>query len=286
VDVAYGANGKFKFKSGVTGKITFDDATFGDPIKGVRKSGFYRAAKNQGPSGYSFAVKEGQTVAVPSLTTVVYGANGAFSYKYNRTSDIDCTSEAFGEDPAPGVAKPCFVNPISTPQGYDFAVNEGTRVKVSGTVNVAFGANGQFVWKYNQTSDIACTRQAFESDPLPGATKRCYTRQVSSPNPTPSPNPNPNNCSGVIAVAKSDRTEVNLNNTNCVKFADNLSGSTLAAWDSDANSSCDFRGTVSSNDGVGQLNVTSNYASSTALSGRTFSLTPSNGCKFVKVRYY
>jgi hypothetical protein len=42
VDVAYGANGKFYYKYGVTGTIAFNNATFGDPIVGVFKSGYYK----------------------------------------------------------------------------------------------------------------------------------------------------------------------------------------------------------------------------------------------------
>jgi len=41
-DVAYGANGKFNYKYGVTGTINFNNTTFGDPIPGVAKSGFYK----------------------------------------------------------------------------------------------------------------------------------------------------------------------------------------------------------------------------------------------------
>ncbi|MCF7733780.1 MAG: hypothetical protein K9N23_18975, partial [Akkermansiaceae bacterium] len=46
VDVAYGANGQFSYLYGVTGNITFNNATFGDPIGGVVKAGYYR---NTGP---------------------------------------------------------------------------------------------------------------------------------------------------------------------------------------------------------------------------------------------
>jgi len=42
VDVAYGANGQFYYMYGVTGTITFDNETFGDPIYGVDKAGFYK----------------------------------------------------------------------------------------------------------------------------------------------------------------------------------------------------------------------------------------------------
>ena len=43
-DVAYGANGKFVFKAAQSGTVVFNNATFGDPIPGVVKSGYYRFA--------------------------------------------------------------------------------------------------------------------------------------------------------------------------------------------------------------------------------------------------
>jgi hypothetical protein len=48
VDVAYGANGIFNYLYGVTGTIVFNNATFGDPVPGVAKSGFFKVASNAG----------------------------------------------------------------------------------------------------------------------------------------------------------------------------------------------------------------------------------------------
>ncbi len=42
VDVAYGADGKFVYKNGITGQVNFQNADFGDPIPGVAKAGYYR----------------------------------------------------------------------------------------------------------------------------------------------------------------------------------------------------------------------------------------------------
>lgn len=50
VDVAYGAGNNFYFKSGVTGTITFNNATFGDPLVGTLKGGYFRPT-------YPFEVK-------------------------------------------------------------------------------------------------------------------------------------------------------------------------------------------------------------------------------------
>ncbi|WP_144394586.1 M60 family peptidase N-terminal accessory domain-containing protein [Pleionea sediminis] len=44
VDVAYGANGQFNYKYATNGKIEFNNSSFGDPISGVQKSGFFRPA--------------------------------------------------------------------------------------------------------------------------------------------------------------------------------------------------------------------------------------------------
>ena len=44
IDVAYGANGKFTYKTHVSGTIRFDSKTFGDPTPGVEKAGYYKVA--------------------------------------------------------------------------------------------------------------------------------------------------------------------------------------------------------------------------------------------------
>jgi hypothetical protein len=44
VDVAYGANGSYNYRTNVTGTITFNNATFGDPIVGVAKAGYFKPA--------------------------------------------------------------------------------------------------------------------------------------------------------------------------------------------------------------------------------------------------
>lgn len=43
VDVAYGAPGGWAFRTGVIGPITFNNATFGDPLVGTFKGGYFRA---------------------------------------------------------------------------------------------------------------------------------------------------------------------------------------------------------------------------------------------------
>ena len=51
-DVAYGANGSFAYRYGVSGNITFNNATFGDPIPGVVKSGYYKNSTSVPSTAY------------------------------------------------------------------------------------------------------------------------------------------------------------------------------------------------------------------------------------------
>ena len=50
VDLAYGANGSFNDLTNRTGTITFDIATFGDPLPGTAKYGFYKLASTSSSS--------------------------------------------------------------------------------------------------------------------------------------------------------------------------------------------------------------------------------------------
>lgn len=66
----------------------------------------------------------------------------------------------------------------NVPYSYTFAANENDTVKVIGTMDIAFGANGEYVYLYDQTSDVVCNSEAFGSDPLPDSTKKCYVKPV------------------------------------------------------------------------------------------------------------
>ena len=56
--VAFGAQGMFKYRYNQTGTITFNNVTFGDPIPGVHKSGYYQIADaTQSISSLSWAMQ-------------------------------------------------------------------------------------------------------------------------------------------------------------------------------------------------------------------------------------
>ena len=91
----------------------------------------------------------------------------------------------------PGNPTPPTPTPSVGPDGYTFAVNEGGTVNVSGTVNIAYGANGKFEFLKNVSANTPCNNATF-GDPIPGVKKACYIQQVSTTNPNP---PTSGNCS-------------------------------------------------------------------------------------------
>ena len=116
VDVAYGANGTFVYKTGVSGTIAFNNATFGDPIVGVAKAGYYKVSGIAGPAGYTWCASENGSYTFNQTVDVAYGANGAFVYKSGVSGTITFNNATFG-DPAYGVAKAGFYKAASSSTG-------------------------------------------------------------------------------------------------------------------------------------------------------------------------
>ncbi len=69
-----------------------------------------------------------------------------------------------------------------TPPGFSNPIVEGNTVSVTNTVDIAYGACGNFVYLYEQTADIPCNNASFGEDPAKGSTKQCYTKPVFYPN--------------------------------------------------------------------------------------------------------
>ena len=72
VDVAYGSNGHFVYKKGVSGVITFNNASFGDPRPGYPKFGFYRLA----------STPETAPPASPEDVKLPQGIRGIMHFRY------------------------------------------------------------------------------------------------------------------------------------------------------------------------------------------------------------
>jgi len=75
-------------------------------------------------------------------------------------------------------------NNTGGPSGYTFCVNENQNLNIinrcdfSGTKDVAYGANGKFVYMRSITNGINCSYRIF-GDPIYGVAKACYTKDNS-----------------------------------------------------------------------------------------------------------
>ena len=113
-DVAFGANGLFNYLYGKTGALIFNSATFGDPVFGVVKAGYFKNTPPAGPVGYTWCAAETGTYRLSGTCDVAFGANGSFNVLYGKTGTIVFDNATFG-DPIPGVMKNGFVrraNPV------------------------------------------------------------------------------------------------------------------------------------------------------------------------------
>jgi hypothetical protein len=198
-DVAYGAEGRFNYRSAVSGGTQCINEVFGDPNPGVRKACFIRPAVATPPAGYQFCAWEGEHCGFSGTADVAYGANGRFAYRNAVSSGIHCVNEVFG-DPNPGVRKACFIRPAAAPPpadprpappaGYErFCAWEGEHCAFSGTADVAYGANGRFAYRNAVSGGIHCVNEVF-GDPNPGVRKACFIRPAAAPPPA-DPRPAP-----------------------------------------------------------------------------------------------
>lgn len=132
-------------------------------------------ASAERPEGYTWCAPEGGSYTFSNPVNVAYGANGNFYFLYNVTGTIVFTPRTFGGDPAPGVVKAGYYQTISTngPEGYTWCASEGGFYTFSSPVDVAYGANGQFTYKYGVTGTITFDNNTF-GDPCPGTVKAGY----------------------------------------------------------------------------------------------------------------
>jgi ankyrin repeat protein len=80
--------------------------------------------------------------------------------------------------PAALVANPRISSGGGAPSGYTFCSDEGQRCNFSGTTDIAYGANGQFYYRYGMTGGVECNNDTF-NDPIDGVRKACYIKTSS-----------------------------------------------------------------------------------------------------------
>lgn len=64
------------------------------------------------------------------------------------------------------------------PDGYTWAGKEGATIRIDGTMDIAYGAQGSFRYLYGVTSNRTCDTSNFGADPAFGVEKSCYIRHT------------------------------------------------------------------------------------------------------------
>jgi hypothetical protein len=120
------------------------------------------------PEEWAFCADENGPCSFSGRKRVRYGKRGQYRYG-TFDGGVSCSNASFG-DPIVGVAKSCQYSS----ELYTLCANEGQTCSFSGTRQVRFGANGQWVTR-TATSSTACNVATF-GDPLPNVVKRCEYR--------------------------------------------------------------------------------------------------------------
>ena len=182
-DVAFGANGHFLYKYGVTSGIAVHQpcVRFRPPPR-CQEGMLRQACTVLGPNGFTYVALEGQEVTVSTVSDVAFGGSGHFLYKYGVTGSLACSNATFGSYRLQHIKKDCYVKPDVGPNGFTYAAVEGQQVTVSTVSDVAFGGSGHFLYKYGVTGSLACSNTTFGSDPLQHIKKDCYVKPDVGPN--------------------------------------------------------------------------------------------------------
>ncbi|HET8841606.1 MAG TPA: hypothetical protein VFN35_09075, partial [Ktedonobacteraceae bacterium] len=143
------------------------------------------------PGTWTQCAAENGTCSFSGTMTVAYGANGKFNYA-TLTNGTACSNSVFG-DPILNTVKACYRAPAPpTTNVWVQCAAENSTCSFSGTMTVAFGANGKFNYA-TLTNGTTCTNGVF-GDPILNTVKSCY---LLAP---------PANTTGWISCAAEDQT--------------------------------------------------------------------------------
>jgi Bacterial alpha-L-rhamnosidase 6 hairpin glycosidase domain len=120
------------------------------------------------PEAWSFCSDENGTCAFTGTQRVRFGKRGKYAYKI-ATGSTPCDAATF-TDPIPNVPKSCQVSA----ELYNACSVEGQTCAFTGTKQVRFGANGQWLTR-TASGSTPCDAATF-GDPLPNVVKRCEYR--------------------------------------------------------------------------------------------------------------
>ncbi|ACU74133.1 alpha-L-rhamnosidase [Catenulispora acidiphila DSM 44928] len=124
------------------------------------------------PGAWTRCAAENGNCAVSGASVIAYGTGGRFNYLQTSTAKT-CSNASFG-DPAPNVAKWCYVRTTQPASpGWKQCATENQNCAFSDLMTVAYGANGAYKFATLGSGGTACDDAVF-GDPAPNATKACF----------------------------------------------------------------------------------------------------------------
>lgn len=149
----------------------------------VAVCGLFAANDATAQAQWQYCGPEGTKCAARGVLDLAYGAGYQWTYQMgvNVPGHFICRTATFGNDPAPGFAKECWMRPAYTPPPpppppppapvWYHCAYEGEICRIVRPATVRYGARGQYVYRFNQVG-IACSSANF-GDPIPGVRKTC-----------------------------------------------------------------------------------------------------------------
>src|ERR1043166_8565097 len=205
--VKYGADKGWIEKTFSNG-VDCSNKVFGDPAPGIAKACYIKGGQNPLPpipapqpqpnDEFVKCANENEECKFAGEKIVKYGADKGWIEK-TFSNGVDCSNKVFG-DPAPGIAKACYIKggkgsfppiPAPQPQPNDEFVkcaNENEQCKFAGEKIVKYGADKRWIEK-TFSNGVDCSNDVF-GDPAPGIAKACYIKGGQNP-PAPAPQPQP-----------------------------------------------------------------------------------------------
>ncbi|MEJ7687549.1 MAG: hypothetical protein WKG52_11430, partial [Variovorax sp.] len=116
---------------------------------------------------------ENGAFTLAAASVVKYGANDTYATR-TMSGTVKCDNATFGGDPAPFIAKECYVQVGAPVSGEEVMLGvEGANFSVASATQVRYGADTRWATKTVSGSG-SCTNGFFGSDPAPFTAKRCF----------------------------------------------------------------------------------------------------------------
>lgn len=170
--------------AGITSAKVIGCAAFG-PITAANNAGgkltmAYNVDLFDGPEGYTWCASEGGSFTLPATSDVAYGANGSYYYMYGKSGRVTFNTATFGGDPIPNTVKSGYYR-ISGPTGYTWCANENGSFTLPGACDIAYGANGSFIYQTNKTGTVTFNNATF-GDPIANVPKAGFYKPAGETN--------------------------------------------------------------------------------------------------------